>query len=111
MTKLNDIPFDQPFTIFDGTVTEVPGHGPTVYEEDGEVFVLEGDHEWDFYSTGYTAQSGVKRGDPVMHPSEYLGGRLERDMYEDEGTYVVTVVYDLAGSDPVGWTVLRKDEP
>lgn len=28
-------------------------------------------------------------------PFDQPFGRLERDMYEDEGTYVVTIVYDL----------------
>jgi hypothetical protein len=51
-----------------------------------------------------------------MHPSEYIGGRLERDMRDEPGVYVVTLVhcigpdesYDRDDSEPVGWVVARR---
>lgn len=105
--ELEDVPFDSPFMISeDGSVVFTDDYPPNVYD-DGESTFSDDSH-WEFYSRGYTCQWGVKRSDPVMHPSEYLGGRLARDMWEDCGTYVVTTVTDLGDSgDLMGWTVLR----
>ena len=69
---------------------------------------------WEFFSRGYTGQFGAKLSDPVMHESEFVGGRLARDMIQTGGTFVATSVHiDLDGDDgsePVtaGWVVLRK---
>ena len=70
---------------------------------------------WSFFSSGYTGQSGVKRNDPVMHPSELLSGKLARDMITEGGLFVVTTAHmdvgdDYEDDDIVGWVVLRKDE-
>lgn len=103
------------------------GHAPPVsidaeVDEHGDVHVtgdayLEGS-EWSFYSGGYTGQAFVKRNDPCMRLSEYVGGRLAEDMIEDGGTFVVTAVELNVFNDddpdacyaPDSWVVLRKND-
>lgn len=69
---------------------------------------------------GYTGQYGYNG--PVMHPSEFIGGRLARDILETPGYYVALVVnapcdYDgttecdiETGCDcePAGWAIAFK---
>jgi hypothetical protein len=49
-----------------------------------------------------------------MHASEYVGGKLARDMITDGGKYVVTVVTAIGDfdndDDLVGWVVLRMSD-
>lgn len=59
---------------------------------------------------GYTGQYGYNG--PVMHPSEYLGGNMARDVLATPGLYVCITVEDgddLEG-DAVGWMLLRIEE-
>lgn len=65
--------------------------------------------------TGYTGQY-LYHG-PIMHTSEYVGGRLEEDIRETPGLYVVVEVTGLyatekqeeaQASQPIGWVVARK---
>lgn len=72
---------------------------------------------WEFYSTGYSGQYNYSG--PIMHNSEYLGGRLEEDILSDPGVYVVVVsLYDdeeyAASHDgelyAEGWAVLKLKE-
>lgn len=61
---------------------------------------------------GFTGQYGYNG--PVMHPSEYIGGGLERYIRENAGYYVAVVVDGLyddeAGeSESIGWAVLFKE--
>lgn len=74
------------------------------------------DREWRFYSYGYSAQWGQRKSDPIMHPSEYVGGRLARDMVDDGGVYAVVEVEPLyldgVPHNPgefIGWVVVRLD--
>jgi hypothetical protein len=98
-------------------------HGPSVYhylnedgdapDEDPVIEQYPGD-TWDFFSRGYTGQYGVRRSDPVMHNSEFLGGRLARDILAvDVPTlFVVTLVMGLhptRSDDYVGWVVLYRE--
>lgn len=105
------------------------GYAPSVYieaeqDEYGDIFItadtpfidgknMPGAPKWEFYSVGYTGQFGVKKSSPVMHASEYVGGRLAQDMITDGGTFAVVEVkaigdLDTDEDDAVGWVVLRK---
>ena len=106
------------------------GHAPSVYieaEEDeyGDIHVtadvpfIDGKNmtsgpQWEFYSRGYTGQYGVKKSDPVMHTSEYVGGKLARDMIKNGGKFVVTLVTAIGDfdndDDIIGWVVLRMSD-
>lgn len=46
--------------------------------------------EWDMM-TGYTGQYGCA-GSAHMHDSEFIGGRMERDILANPGVYVATVL-------------------
>jgi hypothetical protein len=70
--------------------------------------------------SGFTGQFGYNG--PVMHPSEYVGGGLERHIRETPGYYVVLLVEgrcDYDGStdctpesgcdcEPAGWAIAYK---
>jgi hypothetical protein len=102
------VEFNVPFVLVNGDMSDINDCPPDVYMDEGHAFFTGGG--WEFYSRGYTAQWGVMRNDPVMHPSEYLGGKLARDMIDDGGVFAVVEVRDLDDEqgDFVGWTVLRK---
>lgn len=93
----------------DGTVTDGPPgiHAPDLYDEriDGE--------GWEFFSAGYTGQHGYRG--PIMHNSEFIGGRLESDILATPGTYVAVVAYwspegDENEAAAEGWAVLRRTD-
>jgi hypothetical protein len=91
----------------DGSVTDATGlYAPEMY--DGE---MEGG-EWSLMS-GYSGQYGYRG--PIMHDSEYIGGRLERDILARPGYYVALVSYadieDLDDDDNNidGWAVAFKE--
>jgi hypothetical protein len=54
---------------------------------------------------------------PVMHPSEFVGGRLAEHILETPGEYVVTVVTALGedeesdSDEPAGWAVCFREVP
>ena len=58
---------------------------------------------------GYSGQYGYSG--PIMHPSEYIGGRMERDILARPGLYVALVDYPTGDPDedespePDGWAV------
>ena len=99
----------------DGKTVE---HSHAVYapELDGEEILSS--LPWTFVN-GFSGQYGY--GGPVMHPSEYIGGRLEKHILENPGFYTVVAVYptfeereaalDDTGlsDDPYGWAVLFLD--
>jgi hypothetical protein len=89
----------------DGTITEPEGeYGPEL--NDGR---LEGDG-WELITHGYTGQHAYRG--PIMHSSEFIGGRLEDDIRDRPGLYVAVVANytpedgddDTAG----GWAVAFK---
>lgn len=100
------VEFDVPFRTYGEGVRfishENVGHAPEgLYSEDAP----EG---WEFVE-GYSMQYGYAG--PVMHPSEFLGGKMARDVLSHAGVYVVVTVTDLDDGDepePYGWAVLRK---
>lgn len=65
------------------------------YPHDDEVNVS--DDSWSLVS-GYSGQD--RYSGPIMHPSEYVGGGLQRHILETPGYWVVVVVYDDSSSEP-----------
>lgn len=63
---------------------------------------------------GWTALDGYSGQDrysgPIMHASEYIGGRMAADIASEPGIYVAVVISDLDDDEhPSGWAVLRYD--
>jgi hypothetical protein len=63
--------------------------------------------------------SGQQGGGSLMHPSEYIGGRIAADILAEPGLYVaceVTGLYPTEeaeendSDDPIGWVILRQRE-
>ena len=85
----------------DGTVTDADNvYAPDLYDEE-----LQGT-EWSLLD-GYSGQYGYSG--PMMHPSEYIGGGLARDILAQPGYYVSLVAYDENGED-FGWAVAYKEK-
>lgn len=100
MQKLNDLmEFDHVIQVHaDGSITE-PSNvwAPELY--DGELY----SEEWRFFTGGYSSQYCYSG--PIMHPSEFIGGRLEKDIRETPGYYVALVNDTLDDDEPEGWAV------
>lgn len=96
---------DEDGAVFDGLPELYP---PALYVTEGGTEIFEpGDAGWTLL-TGYTGQYGY--GDQVMHPSEFVGGDLARDILERPGWYVAIVAETLDdGEEPAGWAVARID--
>lgn len=57
--------------------------------------------------TGYTGQYSYSG--PVMHSSEYIGGRIAEAILSEPGIYVSLAVEILDDSEePAGWVVAKK---
>lgn len=114
----------------DGTVSDAPAgiyapEGVYDYLDDnaGSSDALDalGDG-WELFTRGYSGQYGYNG--PVMHESEYIGGRLARDILSEPGYYVALTVTgihadnctcdkdefhgDESDSDMYGWTVAYR---
>jgi hypothetical protein len=116
MSTLSDImDFDHVIEVCaDGTVRDAPYppesgmYAPTLL---GGELEAEAGH-WTLLD-GYSGQCGYNG--PVMHPSEYIGGRMERDILAEPGHYVVIAAYWTPGGDEdncdlmigEGWAVAR----
>ena len=105
------VEFDSPFRVnSDGTITTpLPGvYGPEGTDVDGQ----SDDPTWSPVN-GWSGQ--YRYAGPVMHPSEYLGGRMARWVLDTPGVYVLTEARDEDGEfpdgDPVGWVLLTLDTP
>lgn len=120
----NSVGFDGAFAVLNnGHIVDVNVLEPTVVlyvDKDGNGV---GDEEiqhsdWEPV-TGYSGQYGYSG--PCMHVSEFLGGRMARDVLEGVGNiYVVTTVECIpdwddatedekmeAGDNPAGWMLLK----
>jgi len=108
---LNDVmEFDHVIQVHpDGTVTEPDIYAPELH--DGEV-----SPGWSLLN-GYSGQYGYSG--PIMHPSEFIGGGMARDILAEPGIYVALVAYRTpedtddesgdSGDDVDGWAVAQKD--
>lgn len=124
----NYVEFDSVFVLNPGDesgtarFSTVSLHAPSVHVELNSDVQITGepevdDSDWDFYSCGYSAQWRQGKANPVMHPSELIGGRLARDMIDDGGIYAVVEVTGLYPDDvdeadqeePIGWVVCVLD--
>lgn len=113
------VEFDSPFVItYRGELVAAPESlsAPEAIEyADGQLVI-------DYYRPGrwepidgYSGQYGYSG--PVMHPSEYLGGRMARGIIDSPGAYVMTAVYAIPDDDDddvtdnvTGWVVCRWSE-
>lgn len=99
----------------DGTVRDAGIYGPesvhVCVDDEGYVMMPEtfvGLEGWRLL-TGFTGQYGYAG--PIMHPSEYIGGGLERHILENPGYHVAVVVYDDSpDSEVVGWAVAYREK-
>ena len=88
-----------------GEVVDAQGvYAPELYDD--QLF----DPSWTLLD-GYSGQSGYSG--PMMHASEFIGGRMERDILENPGYYVCLVNYSLDDTDeePTEWAVAYKPAP
>jgi len=119
MTNASDlnkiVEFDSAFRVDEeGNVICADGiYAPDVYvvtDKDGQI--IGGAHisgeGWTFVY-GYSQQDSY--GGPIMHPSEFLGGRMAQDVLDAPGVYVLCEVIDPDDcEDLIGWVLLeRKD--
>jgi hypothetical protein len=102
--KLSDLmDFDHVIRVHpNGTVTEPAGvYAP---ELDGET----PEPGWRLLA-GYTGQYGYNG--PIMHSSEFIGGRLARDILDTPGLYVALVVESHDPDEPCEWFVNNATIP
>lgn len=83
-------------------------HAPEVWHDD-DTRDADAGEGWEFL-TGYTGQHGYRG--PVMHASEFIGGRMADDILSTPGIYVAVVVGVLPDDadddpEPAGWAVAR----
>jgi hypothetical protein len=87
-TALSDLmEFDHPITVHeDGTVTDGPAnlYAPNLYDDELD------SSEWELLN-GYSGQQSYAG--PIMHPSEFIGGGMARDILATPGTYVAVAAY------------------
>lgn len=115
--KLQDMEFDHVFMVGrSGAIHDADRniYPPNVVEHDDQAdMLIDGwpyrDHPTREALVGYTGQHGYSG--PVMHSSEYVGGRLADDILAEPGNYVLVVVYgDDEYTEPCGWAVLKERE-
>lgn len=94
--------FDCPVRVHpDGTVTrELDVQAPELH--DGELDT--GGQPWTLLD-GYSGQYGYSG--PIMHPSEFIGGGMARDILAEPGVYVALVDYPTDDGEPDGWAVAQ----
>lgn len=105
--NLNDVmEFDHVIRVHeDGTVTDGVKNvwAPEVYSEDDGPPAMNGD--WKLMN-GYSGQD--RYSGPIMHPSEFIGGQMARDILETPGLYVAIVV-DTIDGEADGWAVAYRE--
>jgi hypothetical protein len=89
----------------DGSVTDGPAgiYAPGLYDDELD------STKWELLD-GYSGQDSYSG--PVMHNSEFIGGRMASDILVEPGTYVAIVAYwpeedDDDGPYAEGWAVAR----
>lgn len=85
---------------------EVDADDQSVHFDDSDLHAQAEVSGWELL-TGYTGQYGYNG--PVMHASEYIGGRLAEDILTEPGIYAAVVVEtDDDSDDAAGWAIARK---
>lgn len=121
---LNDLmEFDHVIQVHpDGTITEPSGvyapeislsaapDGQISAADDADMVAFVKAQGWELL-TGFTGQYGYSG--PLMHPSEYVGGGLEKHIRETPGVYVACVADvqpdGAEESESVGWVVAYRE--
>lgn len=109
MTDINAImSFDRVIEVKeDGSIIDSKEYAPCLLGEWLD------DSSWELMN-GYSGQYCYSG--PIMHPSEFIGGKMEEDIRENPGIYVAVVSFCDSdeceeGCDEVdGWAVARKKE-
>lgn len=97
-----------------GQVHDTSFYAPEIVE--GELT----DENWSLL-TGYTGQYGYNG--PHMHSSEFIGGRLEKDILATPGYYVALIIEcwhlpewecdpeiaEMGDCEPVGWAIAYRE--
>ncbi len=106
------------------TLNEIMEFGRVVQVKDGKVLTdIEAPYAPDLYwigdaphidGTGWELLDGFsgqfRYAGPIMHPSEYIGGRIEEAILEHEGLYCAVVCEDIDDPDnPAGWAVAYRE--
>jgi hypothetical protein len=104
MSSLNDVmEIDHVIQVHeDGTITDAPQNvwAPSLYDDELD------DDRWSLMK-GYSGQYSYSG--PIMHPSEFIGGRMEDDIREAPGYYVALVNVDLDDEEAeAGWAVAYR---
>jgi hypothetical protein len=91
-TALSDLmEFEHPITVTDdGRVIDGPAgvYAPDLYDDELSAGSI-GDR-WELLN-GYSGQQSYAG--PIMHPSEFIGGGMARDILAEPGTYVAVAAY------------------
>lgn len=105
MNRLNDLmQFDHVIKVdADHNVTDAPPDiwGPEVYDDR-----IEQEGGWTLMY-GWSYQ--FRYAGPEMHPSETIGGDLEKAILHTPGYYVATVICDPDSDETSGWVVAFKE--
>lgn len=90
-SELNEaMEFDYPVEVLPGGIVVEGPRGLWAPDlNDGEVWTA-GRRRWELLD-GYSAQQGYNG--PIMHSSEYIGGRMAEDILATPGIYVAVVSY------------------
>lgn len=87
---------------------EVDDDGQILDQHEKDMIAEQGRAGWTFFTKGYSAQ--YRYTGPIMHPSEFIGGGLERDIREQPGYYVAVPVETMDDDEaPAGWAVLYRE--
>lgn len=114
LRTLNDLmEFDHVIVVHaDGSVTDAPDgvYAPTLYDDELD------DTSWTLMN-GYSGQD--RYAGPIMHNSEFIGGRMEIDILATPGYYVALVSsysedadgFDDEEGNVEGWAVAHREAP
>lgn len=86
---------------------DTDGEGSILAEHESDMIEDVKRQGWEML-TGWTGQYGYSG--PIMHPSEYIGGRLAEHILSNPGIYCAVAVETYEGEDAVGWTVCKMIE-